>query len=476
MKITLVYPGFSEDPSGLQEPLGILYIASMLRKEGHKVSLIDLTFKKDKNVLKKAAKSSDLIGMSATSLIFENAKQTLKEIKKTNPKVLCFLGGSHATLSPEEALKEGFDYAIIGEGETTTVKLANAINKQMSEKGIDGLAFKKNNKIIINPKKTFIEDFNKLPFPARDLWNYNKYFKTGTSEIGIIATRGCPYNCLYCKPMVDKLFGNKIRKRSPKNVVEEIEQIAKDYKHLFKLSNKSEKGLEKSKTFQKRKVKLWFKDDTLTLCGIDWFKEFKKELKERNLKIDWGCHTRVDNVNYELLKIMKECGLTHISFGVESGSQKILNYYRKGTTPEQAIKAFKACKKLGIQTFAYFMIGAPIETREDLEKTYQLIKKIKPDGLDVFTTVPYPGNNLYDLLKKNKQLKEGEINYYSKQSLIKMKYLTDKDLDKYRRKMYRVNNINLTMKYFTSVKEFKKLVKYIIKRPGFVINYLKRSL
>ncbi len=459
MRITLIYPGFSEDPSGLQEPLGILYISSSLRKAGHKVSLIDLTFNKGLEQLKKAAMNSDLIGISSTSLIFNNSKKALKAIKTINPNVPCFLGGSHGTLAPADVLTSGFDYVIIGEGETTIVKLAEKIKKKASTKDIDGLAFKKNNKIIINPKKTFIEYLNTLPFPSRDLWNYDKYFKTGTIEIGIIATRGCPYNCLYCKPMVDKLFGNKIRKRSPKNVVEEIEQITKDYKYLFK-----------------RKVKLWFKDDTLTLCGIDWFKEFKRELKKRNIQISWGCHTRVDNVNYGLLKIMRESGLDHISFGVESGSQKILNYYRKGTTPEQAIKAFKACKKLDIQTFAYFMIGAPIETRDDLEKTYQLIKKIKPDGLDVFTTVPYPGNNLYDLLKKNKQLKEGEIDYYSKQSLIKMKYLTDKDLSRYRRKMYRVNNINLTMKYLTSIKEFKKLVKYLINRPGFVINYLKRSL
>jgi len=459
MNITLIYPGFSEDPSGLQEPLGILYIASSLRKAGHNVSFIDLTFQKDEEALKKAANNSELIGMSATSLIFERAKKALEVIKSTNKDIPCFLGGSHATLSPEGPLKAGFDYIIIGEGEITIVKLAHALEKKVSAKGIDGIAFKDKDKITVNRRSSFIQNLDELPFPARDLWNYNKYFKTGTSEIGIIATRGCPYNCLYCKPMVDKLFGNKARKRSPKNVAEEIEQINKDYKHLFN-----------------EKLKLWFKDDTLTLCGIEWFKEFKEELKKRNIEIDWGCHTRVDNVNYDLLKTMKESGLTHISFGVESGSQKILNYYRKGTTPEQAVEAFDVCKKLGIKTFAYFMVGAPIETKQDLEETYQLIKKIKPDGLDVFTTVPYPGNDLYDLLKKNSQLREGKIDYYAKHSLIKLEHLTDDDLKEYRKKIYRVNNIQLAMRYFTSFQEFKKLLRYILKRPGFVINYFRRSL
>lgn len=460
MKITLIYPGFKEDASGLSEPLGILYIASVLRESGHKVSFIDMTFNKDETILEKAAEDSDLVGMSCTSLLFERASKFIKRIKETNPKVPCFLGGSHGTTNPESALKAGFDYVIIGEGETTVEKLVSALEKNKGINSIKGLAFKKKEKIIINPKGSYIQNLDMLPFPARDLWDYDKYFKTGTTEIGIIATRGCPYNCLYCKPMVDKLFGNKARKRSAKNVVEEIEQIVEEYRYLFK-------GV----------VKLWFKDDTLTLCGIEWFREFKNQLEKMKLRIEWGCHTRVDNVSFELLKTMKGCGLTHISFGVESGSQKILNYYRKGTTVQEAIKAFDICKKLKIQTFAYFMIGAPIETREDLKMTYELIKKIKPDGLEVYTTMPYPGNDLYEIVKKNRLLKaEGKIDYWAKHSLMKLKYLTDMDLNEYRRKIYILNNKQLMLKYLTSFSNFKKLIKYITNRPGFVINYLKRTL
>lgn len=460
MNVTLIYPGFKEDASGLSEPLGILYIASVLRKKGHKISFVDMTFEKDKSILEKTAKNSDLIGMSCTSLLFERTCNLIKEIKKTNSIIPCFLGGSHGTNNPESALKAGFDYVIIGEGETTVQELVSKLEKKEKIDSIQGLALKKQGNIIINPKTSFTQDLDKIPFPARDLWNYNQYFKTGTTEIGIIATRGCPYNCLYCKPMVDKLFGNKVRKRSAKNVVEEIEEIVKDYKHLFEGD-----------------VKLWFKDDTLTLCGDNWFKEFKEELEKRDIRIDWGCHTRVDNVNFELLKTMKGAGLSHISFGVESGSQKILNYYRKGTTVEQAIRTFDMCKKLDIETFAYFMIGAPIETKEDLEMTYKLIKRIKPDGLDVYTTMPYPGNDLYSLVKKNRQLRaQGKIDYWSKTSLMKLQHLTDMDLNEYRRKIYKLNNRQLMIRYLTSFKQFKKLVRYIINRPRFVINYLKRSL
>ncbi|MEA2036092.1 MAG: radical SAM protein [Nanoarchaeota archaeon] len=460
MRITLIYPGFKEDASGLSEPLGILYIASVLKKEGHKVDFIDMTFNTDQNIIEKIVKNSDLVGMSCTSLLFDRVIKFVRDIKELNKDMPCFLGGSHGTINPEDVLKEGFDYVIIGEGENTVKNLADALSGKIDIESIDGLAFKKEDKVVIKSKMDFIDNLDSLPFPARELWDYESYFKTGTTEIGIIATRGCPYNCLYCKPMIDKLFGNKVRKRSAKNVVEEIEKIDIGYKGLFK-----------------GKVKLWFKDDTLTLCGVSWFREFKKELAERELEIDWGCHTRVDNVDFELLMTMKEAGLSHISFGVESGSQKILNYYRKGTTVEQAVKAFEICRKLGIQTFAYFMVGAPVETREDLEMTYKLIKKIKPDGLDVYTTVPYPGNDLYDLLKDNKQLREQDnIDYYTKNSMIKLQYLTDMDLNEYRRKIYRLNNRQLMLRYFKSFENFKKLIKYIINRPGFVINYLRRSL
>jgi len=459
MKIVLVYPGFKEDASGLSEPLGMLYIASALRKN-HDVSFIDMTFQKDSTELVKLVQGADMVGMGCSTLLFDRAVKYLNEIKDVNNKIESFLGGSHATLDTSGSIEAGFDYVILGEGEITAGKIIESIEHNSSMDEIPGIAFKEHGKIIVNEKKDFVENLDELAYPARDLFDYDTYFKSGSTEIGVIATRGCPYNCLYCKPMVNKLFGNKVRKRSPKNVVLEIKQIVDNYGHLFE-----------------EKSNIWFKDDTLTTCNLEWFKEFKNELVAHKLDIEWGCHTRVDNVSYELLKTMKESGMTHISFGVESGSQKILNYYRKGTKVEQAVTAFELCKKLDITTFAYFMIGAIEETRDDLEETYQLVKKIKPDGLEVYTTMPYPGNDLFDQVRDNGQLKsDGKIDYWAKGSMMKLKYLTDSDLDEYRKKIYRWNNRQLMLRYFTSYKHFKRLIKYAINRPSFIINYLKRSL
>ena len=176
---------------------------------------------------------------------------------------------------------------------------------------------------------------------------------------------------------------------------------------------------------------------------------------------------------------MKDCGLSHISFGVESGSQDILNFYRKGITVNQIINAFNMCHKLKIKTFAYFMIGAPMETKEDLNLTWKLIKRIKPDGLDMFTTTPYLGNDLYHYVVDNDLVvtdRVDEVCCMGDKFMIKMKHLTNGDLKKFKRKVYRYNNVRLLCKYLSSWENIKKLGSYFINRPTFVKNYLKKSI
>lgn len=459
VKIHLIYPDYKENAAGLQEPLGLLYLAAVLRKEGHKVKLIDMVFDSFEEV-GKSALDGDLFVFSTTSILLNRSLDILRIIKKANFKSICVIGGPHATVDPEGCLKAGFDYAFYGEGEKTIMDFVKFLDKGNFE-SVKGLVYKKKGKVIKNPPQNFI-DIDSIPFPARDLWDYDKYFKTGTTEIGMISTRGCPYNCFFCQPMMRNLFGNKMRIRSPKNVVDEIEQITKNYSYLFK-----------------GKVKIWFKDSTFTYVGKEWLKRFGNLLKEKNLKIEWGCHTRVNLVDEEMLNVMKDAGLSHISFGVESGSQRVLNFYRKGTKVEQIIKAFALCHKLKIRTFAYFMIGAPIETKEDLELTWKLIKRVKPDGLDIFTTTPYIGNDLYNYVVSNDLVivnKASDVCCMNNEFMIKMKYLTNDDLRKFKKKVYRYNNIQLLLNYFSSWKNIKKLTSYLIHRPSFVKGYLKKSV
>ncbi|MBS3055951.1 MAG: cobalamin-dependent protein [Candidatus Aenigmarchaeota archaeon] len=446
MKVLLVYPRFKyENSGGLQEPLGILYIASVLRKSGHDVSFIDLTFEKDFSKLNKETLDVDLIGMSSTTALFGTAKEVLKHMKSINPELKVAIGGPHPTVMTDDVLDAGFDYSVIGEGEKIILELLNGIKKgKISD--VKGIAYRIRNKTKINKSCEFIENLDSIPFPARDMINWDEY---NISDMGLIITRGCPYNCLYCKPMQNKLFGKKIRKRSSENVADEIEEIAKIY------------GV---KSF-------FFKDDTFSACGEEWIKIFGNEIEKRNLKISWTCQTRVNEVTEGFLKAMKDAGCRLISFGVESGSQKILNFYRKGITTEQTKEAFKLCKKVGILTHAYIMLGAPIETEEDMEMTYQLIKEIKPYSVQVSITTPAPGTDLGEYVKNQGILNihnNLETDYYANEYPIKLQYLTPEKLKIYRKKIYR---------YMLFKNAFSKRgIITAIRNPGKAFRYMKKRL
>lgn len=415
MRILLVYPRFQYlHAGGLQEPLGILYIASVLRNQGHFVSLFDCTFKNSLTQLDEYLLDCDIIGFSATTALFDRAKQILQRIRKIRDDIPCIIGGPHATVMPEECLESGFDFCVIGEGEQTIIELVEAIASG-SPTTVRGIAWKEGGSIKINEFQPFTPDLDIIPFPARGLLDYECYFSHGLRSIGIISSRGCPYNCLFCKPMQDKLFGRKVRIRSALNVVKEI-------KHVFE-------------TFEGKCNHFFFKDDTFTCNGIEWFRSFNKQLREKQLDIKWVCQARVDRVDEELLAVMKDAGCRGITFGVESGSQRILNYYRKGITIAQIEKAFSLCHEIGIEPAAYIMIGAPDEKREDISQTIGLLFKLRPCAVMVSIVTPAPGTDLYTLAKERNILNfknSVDCDYYQASFPMQLDYLSKADLAKYR--------------------------------------------
>ncbi len=455
INITLIYPRFNYlHAGGLQEALGLLYIASALRTNGHNINFIDLTFADSPAIPDKTVLDSELILMSATTALFGRAKEVLKYIKTIDESIPSVIGGPHAAALPFDALKSGFDYAVIGEGEETIVDLVNHLenNKKMSV--VKGIAFKEDGKIKLTEPRPFIQDIDSIPFPARDLLDYEKYFRNGMNTIGIMAMRGCPYNCLFCKPMQNKLFGNKIRRRSVSNVVDELEEIKSKY------GNKN----------------ILFKDDTLTTNGMKWFEEFRAELRNRGLNIDWGCQSRVNTINLELLMIMKESGCSNISFGVESGSQKILDFYRKDITVEQTINAFDMCRKIGLYTHAYVMLGAPIETREDLELTIKILNRIKPYSIGTSITTPAPGTDLYTYAEENEIMEIEdylENDYYSTNMPMKLEHLAEKDLVEYKNKINSLAVKQTINQTFSSYPQFKKAVGNL-RHPAVFIPFIKK--
>jgi len=399
-KVLLINPNYQKEISSLSQisigpPLGLAYIAAMLRKDNIKVKIIDSNAENIniKSILSRIKNGTpDLIGLTSVTPTIELCDRLSSEIKKILPNIPIVVGGVHPSLAPHETLEDNpnIDFLIMGEGEYTFPDLIKSLNEKRDLKTVDGLVWKKDGIIIVNKKREFIKDIDKLPFPARDLLPNKKYksieFNNFTT---IIAMRGCPASCIYCA--VPSFCGKELRKRSVQNVVEEIEDCIQNY------------GI---KSFS-------FLDDTFTY-DVKWVEEFCNKMEEKGLnkKVKWLCLTRVDTISLPLLKKMKMAGCYKIELGIESGSPKILKEIGKGITIEQIKEGFEVAKKAGMVTMAFVMLGFPFETEKDILMTKELIKETNPSFLQVSYATPYPGTSFYEYCKKNKLLTTTDYSKY----------------------------------------------------------------
>jgi anaerobic magnesium-protoporphyrin IX monomethyl ester cyclase len=448
VKIVLIYPRFhSPLASGLEEPLGILSVSSVLREAGHDLTFFDLTFERNLDVMDEALKAADWIGMSASSAIFGMATGVLGYVKRVAPGVPTVIGGPHATVATEDALRAGFDYAVLGEAEGSVTEFCDLLARERPHE-TPGIAWLDGDTLRVNGREGFIEDLDTIPFPARDLIDYSHY-----PTIGMMASRGCPFHCVYCQPTIDRLFGEKMRHRSPGNVVDEIEQA------LTVAGGKD----------------VYFKDDTLTVLSEEWFTEFGDELRRRGLSVSWEANSRVDTVTYGKLKLMRDSGCRQICFGVESGSPDVLKFYGKRADPEQAERVFRWCHELGILPHAFLMLGAPDETVEDLRMTYDLVKRIKPRSWSVHTTTPLPGTELYEYASERGLLNVTDYEDYdnSRNSLegripMRLRNVSQEDVARYRDKinhyLFLINVLN------------PQVIRKALRRPGAAVRKLRKVL
>jgi radical SAM superfamily enzyme YgiQ (UPF0313 family) len=384
MQITLVDPLLDYRAHCVSETLGLMYVAAVLRDAGHDVRIIATGLRAEKSLEPQDIADADLVGITATSALFGNAKTVLEKIRTWRPELTVILGGAHATVSTESALAAGFDFAILGEAEITILEFVDNMGRGEA-KQTQGVAFlDAQGKMHKNPASPLVEDLDTLPFPARDLYDYEAFRAAGGWEFGIMSSRGCPFRCTFCQPTLNMIFG-RMRKRGPENVAEEMAQIQARYAPEI----------------------LYFKDDTLSANGLEWFSRFQVALNERGVTQRWKCNTRVDKVGPKILDAMAGAGCEEVVFGVESGSQRILDFYQKDIVVEDTIKAFAQCRERGIRAGANVILGAPMETAEEMEQTYQLLAQIKPDHFWVFFATALPGKALtqyvveHNLLKRN---------------------------------------------------------------------------
>ena len=386
-RVVLVFPRFKY-PTG-DIPYGIMLLASYLRKKVKNidVSVLDTTFNPSldyvRGFLKK--KKPDIVGIYGHTIAFYEVLKVAKIAKQLGAYTI--VGGPHACILPQTLIKQKqVDAVCIGEGELTLEEVVKRIQAKKGLKGVKGLWHKKKGELIKEPRREGINNLDALPFPAWDLVDMKRYIKywfqldsisPNLTGVNIIASRGCPFQCTFCQPSVDKIFGKGIRVRSPENVIKEIKALKKRYKiNAFV-----------------------FIDETLPAYKT-WMRKFCALMKKENLGILWGCNTRVDAADYSTLKMMRQAGLRKIYIGLESGSQKILDQiYNKRIKVEDGKKLIGYAKKLGIKTQAYFMIGAPTETREEIMKTIKYARSLDLDVATFSITNPLPGTYLFESIK-----------------------------------------------------------------------------
>jgi anaerobic magnesium-protoporphyrin IX monomethyl ester cyclase len=392
--VTLVNPPY---PSGAHRhppftPLGLGYLAAVLEKNQYKVDVIDcqalrLSFEEVKSEIGK--RQPDIVGITSTTLTYKSGLQVAKTAKQTCPKCLTLMGGSHVTFWDKEALQEcpELDVVVRKEGENTLLELVQKLDACKSIHNVIGTTCRKDGKVVRNPDRPYIEDIESLPFPAHNLWPLESLRKYGTIVYPVMTSRGCVYWCDFCTAV--RMFGRSYRMRSPKNVVDEIEFLHKTYD-----ANQ-----------------FTFYDDAFTV-DQDRTAEICSEIRRRKLKIKWDCETRVDMVTKELLGKMRDAGCIAVWFGVESGSQRVIDAMGKGFSLAQSMKAFQWAKDVGLMTVASAILGFPGETKESALETIKLVEKINPDDVGYYIATPYPGTPMYDLVKEKGWLRITDFNKY----------------------------------------------------------------
>ena len=451
MKILLINPYFQAVTKyeRVEMPLGLMYLAAVLEKAGFEVEIIDASvgrkryFKKniwhygdtiDELIVKIKKSQPDIVGLSCIfSMRFPSVLEIAQKIKKINKKIITVIGGTHPTIFAKQILNDYsfFDYVVLGEGEYSFLNLIKTIQSGNSEglKEINGLAYHKKDEILINPKTTFIENLDDLPFPARHLLPIEEYLKDNAPtnwglganrQFSILTSRSCPNRCTFCSMYL--IHGAKWRQRSPRNVLDEIEFLVNNY----------------------QAKEICIEDDNLTLSKQRII-DICQGIINRGLKIAWNTPNgvAVRYLDYEILKKMKESGCVSVNLAIESADDYMRNVVIKKNLPREKIyEIVQACKELGLKANAFFVLGMPGETKTSLEANVKMLKEIPLNGVAVLFATPFPGTELFRWTTEGKMVNQEDIDNIIKgkfilynKPIIKLNNLSFNDLIRYKKKM-----------------------------------------
>ncbi|MFH1309181.1 MAG: radical SAM protein [Candidatus Omnitrophota bacterium] len=376
-RVLLVFPRFSKGRYQLSvhPPAGLGYVAEALKRSGFIVSVCDMNLQYTYRDLKK--KISDfkpnLIGFSVMTFGYKKTYSFIHRLKKEHSEIKIAAGGPHISTMREKVLREcpDIDYGIVMEGDLSLVQLCGGEDLRT----IKGFIYREDKDIIFNPFEAFIGDLDSLSFPKYESFELSQY---PTRQIGVVTSRGCPYECIYC-PVISAI-GKEFRQRSAQSVVDEIGYwYDKGYRDILIL------------------------DDNFTLSRkrVEDICDLLSQKRMENIRLKCPNGIRADRVDYKLLKRMREIGFDMIAFGVEAAADHVLKNIKKGesfATIEESVK--NACK-LGFDVDLFFLVGSPGETPDDVEKSFSFALRYPVRSAKFYNIIPFPTTELYQWIEKN---------------------------------------------------------------------------
>ncbi len=409
MRVQLIHPPLYRNPGAVQAtrpslPIGLAYIAAMLRRDGHKVSVLDAVMEnpdqvtedgrlcyfglRPEEIAERIDPEAEVVGISVLfSFTWPLARRIVQCIKERHPQKLIIGGGEHFTGLPELSLRQApLDYLVLGEGEATASEFMKSLeSRDFHPESIPGLAFLRDGEFIQTEPRPRIQDVDSLPWPAWDLFDPPAYYRHGHimginagPTMPILATRGCPYACTFCSNAM--MWKRRWCARTPQNVVDEIEHYQKQY------------GV----------TNFPFHDLTAVLRK-DWIVAFCIELLHRDLRITWQLPvgTRSEVIDREVTYLLRQTGCGTIALAPESGSMRTRKLIGKRMANVTLMRAVRAARRSGLSITNFFVVGFPHDTRSDLWKSVLLAARLGFAGAhDIALSIyfPIPGSELYNTL------------------------------------------------------------------------------
>lgn len=438
--------------SSLRMPLDLAYIAGALEETGVVCVIKDYPnlgqgWEQFVNDLKQ--ERPDMLVISVTTLTLEKDMKAAELAKETLPSMLTVAKGAHFFVADRDVLERHpyLDVVIRGEAEFTVQELA----AKDSLRDIAGIAYRDGKGAVVrNQNRPFIEDIDRIPFPARHLLDNNLYVRPDTEEpqTDIKTSRGCPYSCIFC--LAGLVSGKKLRMRSPENVLTEIRECCEHY------------GIRN----------FHFRSDLFTL-DKEWVIGLCKMIVESGLNISWVSNSRVDTIDEERLAWMKRAGCWLMSLGIESGNSQMLGHIKKKITLDDARRAVRLCRQAGIKTYLYYIIGFPWETKETALDTIRFSRELDGDFIEVYAPYPFPGTELSEIVRKMNLCVPARSDGESyKTNVFRSTGLGVADLAKLRKKALRSFYLrpSYIIRTISAVKSPKVMWNYMRKGLEFILN------